>query len=726
MDANANPLLVHPTITREQITGTIVPSTAATKSLARTHLHLGHFAFMRSLVQGIDVRQAWDRYLRLEGNYRDARTVSRTLTWLRLACASAAKREHRPGTARLITLNAALLAAEAKPVTLPTLDQFVGEHGLEDLSEREQLERYQEHYGAARVRPSKRARLVVRQLQALQWLETLVAQPPRAGDAVSAWLQPELASHLQQADINTLGELVARINGIGLHWWRSIRAVGSIKATRLVDWLMLHQASIGVPIGSHVTTTRANLESWQLQRVVKRDTAIVPLDKLIVPAQLDGRSGAYRVPQHLCLMRAQNDFEAVLIWLNSKQALSPDKIAAMKRQRGVDPLAPEGALDWLQYVSHTQRAYLREAERFMLWAIIQRQKPLSSMTLEDCQAYAAFLASPLPEKRWCGPRGREKWSPLWRPFEGPLSSRAQAQAITILKNLYSFLVDQNYLTGNPWKGVARPNKRAGRRAGVDRGRSFTQEQWQFVESRLVSLEASSANRRLAFALHLFYGTGIRLSEALSATVDQLQWVSYPDPEEGGTVEGWQLTVYGKGAKVREVPVSFEVISELSHYLGARGLDPDPQAASNVGVYLIGKAVDVAVRAPWTPAHVRDVNARNGISASTLHAQIKKFFTECGEVLAATDWLSAARFQEASTHWLRHTHGMHAVAAGMPLDIVQQNMGHDSLDTTTIYVTSPERRQMKAMAKFWEREAAQERSAPGVVSPEALTEFRAKT
>jgi len=78
------------------------------------------------------------------------------------------------------------------------------------------------------------------------------------------------------------------------------------------------------------------------------------------------------------------------------------------------------------------------------------------MTLEDCQAYAAFLAAPWPAERWCGPRGREKWSPLGRPFEGPLSSRAQAQAITILKNLYSFLADQNYLTGNPWKGVARP------------------------------------------------------------------------------------------------------------------------------------------------------------------------------------------------------------------------------------------------------------------------------
>ena len=39
---------------------------------------------------------------------------------------------------------------------------------------------------------------------------------------------------------------------------------------------------------------------------------------------------------------------------------------------------------------------------------------------------------------------------------------------------------------------------------------------------------------------------------------------------------------------------------------------------------------------------------------------------------------------------------------MPLDVVQQNMGHESLDTTTVYVTAEQRRRIKAMTKFWER------------------------
>ena len=94
----------------------------------------------------------------------------------------------------------------------------------------------------------------------------------------------------------------------------------------------------------------------------------------------------------------------------------------------------------------------------------------------------------------------------------------------------------------------------------------------------------------------------------------------------------------------------------------------------------------------------------GIASSTLYGQLKTFFTECADVLARTDPKGAQRLAAASTHWLRHTHGAHAVAAGTPLDVLQQNLGHASLDTTTIYTTSEERRRMKAVQAFWEKKA----------------------
>jgi site-specific recombinase XerD len=663
-------------------------------------LHIGHFAFMRAVVQGLDTRDSWDRYLRIEGEHDDIRNVNRMIAWIRDEFAAAAKRCARPGTARLVQIDARRIGDPAP--ALPTLEDFAIAQGLEDFTQREQLAQYQVHYGSATRRQARRGRLIARQLDALAWLEQLVAQPPQSGDAVAAWLHPDLAARLEAAGILTIRNLVDRINGLGLRWWSGIRAIGAAKAARIMEWLTAHEAGIGLSIGAHVRIKRSKLYAHELARVVPRATAIVPLEKFIVPAELDGSNGLYRAPQRLCLLNAKNDYDAVLTWLKAKSGMSGEQKAARKRRLGIDPAAPEGPMEWLQHLSHTQRAYLKEAERFMLWAIVEHQKPLSSMTLEDCQAYRSFLANPVPADRWCGPRGRQRWSPLWRPFEGPLSPAAQRQAVTILKSLYKFLVDQCYLIGNPWNGVA-PPKAPGVR--INQGRSFTQAQWSFIETQLDLLPDTSACRRLHFALHLLYATGLRLAEVVAARVDDLNWVAYgPDAGDDEPVEGWELTVIGKGQKQRVVPVPLDVIGELSKYLVSRALDPDPEHPGNRGAYLLGQAVDIGERAPWVPEAVRDADPKAGIAAGRLYKVLKGFFTECAEVLGVTDVKGAERLAAASTHWLRHTHGTHAVAAGTPLDVLQQNLGHASLNTTTIYVTSEKRRRMKAQQAFWDKQA----------------------
>ena len=92
----------------------------------------GHFAFMRAVVQGIDVRASWDRYLRTEGEHDDLRKVRSTIAWMRTEFAAAARRHARPGTARLI-----LFEADEVPEApgLPSLAAFAAERGLEDFSE---------------------------------------------------------------------------------------------------------------------------------------------------------------------------------------------------------------------------------------------------------------------------------------------------------------------------------------------------------------------------------------------------------------------------------------------------------------------------------------------------------------------------------------------------------------------------------------------------------------
>ena len=169
-------------------------------------LHRGHFAFMRALAQGLDERSSWDRYLKLEGEHTDLRTVRRTIEWIRDAFAAAARREHKPGTARLILLDPDRFAADA---SRPTLADFAEAHGLEEFSEADQQQAFEDAYpGAGRggqgsdgggegggnpgrkasASLSRRARVIACQLEALRWLQDLVAQDPRPGDSVVSWL----------------------------------------------------------------------------------------------------------------------------------------------------------------------------------------------------------------------------------------------------------------------------------------------------------------------------------------------------------------------------------------------------------------------------------------------------------------------------------------------------------------------------------------------------------
>lgn len=665
--------------------------------LQRRRLHAGHFGFMRAVVQGIDAQAGWNRYLRIEGEYSDIRNVRKTIAWLRDEFAAAARRSNRFGTARLVLIDIASLGADDGGV--PSLETFAAKVGMEDFSEAEQLEAYRSEFGTITQRQSRRARLIAKQLDALRVLELLAAQQPASGDPVAAWLHPDLATKLEAAGFFTLRALVETINGKGKRWWFNIRAIGEHKAARIEEWLRTHEDSIGLAIGAHVRVARRTLQNAALQAVVPRETGVVPIDKLIVPAALNGSDGHYRSPRHLCMLNADNDYEALLIWIKSRQSLTPEEIAIRKTKRRIDPAAPQGPSDWLQYLSHTQRAYLKEAERFLLWSVVERQKPLSSMSLEDCEAYRAFIANPLPAERWCGPYGGvEKWSSRWRPFTGPLSPAAQRHAIVILKSFYGFLVDQCYLVGNPWNGVTRPGAPHAKAA---RGRSFSPAQWAFLMQQLKGLAASSANHRLAFALQFLYATGLRLHEVMNCKLGDFHFVSYPpDDGESETIEGFEVRVIGKGGKLRIVSVPDETMAVLSSYLASRGLEPHLEALGNQDAYLLGRVVDLDQRAPWSAYAKTPVDPKAGIAGSTLYDQLKRFFQQCAAVLAASDLKGAERLRAASTHWLRHTHASHAIAADVPLDVVQDRLGHASPATTMIYATSEDRRKMKAMRKMF--------------------------
>jgi site-specific recombinase XerD len=631
--------------------------------------------------------------------------VRSTIAWIRDAFAAAARREARFGTARLVLIDVDRVQEHQQ--ALPSLEEFAASRGLEDFSHAEQLEAFQGSYGKESRRQARRARLVRKQLEALRCLEALASRPPAASDPVSAWLNPAIAHRLEMAGVFTLAQLVERVNGLGRGWTASMAGIGTVKGARVLAWLQANAQAIGMPIGLHVERRRTQLLKSELAAVVPPGCDIRPIEKLIVPRDLDGQLGLFRRPQDQCLIDASNDYAAVLTSLRSKAGLTPQqRDAARARRRSRDTAsypAGEGGgvedpFEWLGLLSHTQRAYRKEAERFMLWALVERRKPLSSMNTEDCIAYRDFIADPQPRARWCAPRNRERWSPLWRPFEQPLDLASQRYAVTVLKNLYAFWVDKNYVMGNPWTGVfaARPLT-----PRINTGRSFTMAQWRFVQAQAERLPGTSTGLRLRFALALLYATGLRLSEVVAARVDDLKWVEYPpDADDDDHVQGWLLDVVGKGSRVRQVPVPVAVAAELGAYLRSRGLAADPTDPLNAGAFLLGKATDIAELAPGLKP-VKGFDAKEGISQNTLYDQFKGFFEACSRVRADLgDAYGATRLAKASTHWLRHTHASHSIARGTRVEVEQQILGHASLATTSVYVTTEHKRRMKAMAAFW--------------------------
>src|SRR4051794_10676576 len=91
---------------------------------AARKLSPGHFAFMRAVVQGVDVQASWDRYLSLEGEHEDLRKVRSTIARIRGEFAAAARRHAKPGTARLVLFDAGRVQ---EVPALPSLAEFAAE-----------------------------------------------------------------------------------------------------------------------------------------------------------------------------------------------------------------------------------------------------------------------------------------------------------------------------------------------------------------------------------------------------------------------------------------------------------------------------------------------------------------------------------------------------------------------------------------------------------------------
>ena len=316
----------------------------------------------------------------------------------------------------------------------------------------------------------------------------------------------------------------------------------------------------------------------------------------------------------------------------------------------------------------TVKVYQREAHRLLLWLQYERAgSTLAQMGVADCTAFMAFLQNIPP--RWISRARAAPGQSGWAPFRGPLSHASCRQAITIIASLFAWLQSAQYLSANPWVLVNQTT-------GDDPGKKMLdtkalseaamQEVLRFVDDQ----PPSSSRARIRFILLFVEAVGLRSAELLSATLGNLRMES----------EGWVMQVHGKGSKNRIAAVPGQALAALQDYLAARGLGSIQEAPPEAP--LLASAVD-----PMAPVgyqalyeHVKGWLAK-AVRASNLPANERE------------------RLAGATTHWLRHTFGTRAIAREVPLDVIQAQMGHASIQTTTaIYGRAPIKRRLDELGK----------------------------
>jgi len=209
--------------------------------------------------------------------------------------------------------------------------------------------------------------------------------------------------------------------------------------------------------------------------------------------------------------------------------------------------------------------------------------------------------------------------------EKKLKARSMARHLSTLRSFFKFLTREGFLKFNPILSVASPK--------LDKHlpQFLTEEEiTRLIESSVAKDEMGLRDRAI---LETFYSTGMRISELVGLSLDDLDFI-------GGVVK-----LKGKGKKERIAPIGDKAIVSLRAYLGQR------KKQSN-SVFLNKRGM-----------RITDRGVRNIV----------------GKYLR----LSGAK-QGVSPHTLRHSFATHLLNRGADLRTVQELLGHANLVTTQIY------------------------------------------
>lgn len=303
-------------------------------------------------------------------------------------------------------------------------------------------------------------------------------------------------------------------------------------------------------------------------------------------------------------------------------AVTPRSPGALAHRDQLDAFT-DGWLANRRLSEHTRAAYRRDVGSWLDWCRSRDLDPMAA-TFLHVNAYARAL---------------EQTVPAGRPA-GPMSPATVARKLSGLSSWYGFLVKLGALPGNPVAGADRPQ--------VGRDHSATVGLTAEEVDRLLGAAAADrgpARLRNVAAVAILADLGLRVGELVGLDVDDL------GHERGHRV----IRFVGKGGDPRRRALTPASSAAVETYLAARA------AAAGVPVdELAGPLFTTATGARWDRHAVLRLVRR----------------------LARAADLPA--WADLSPHSLRHAFATVAREEGVPLEDVQDAMGHADPRTTRRY------------------------------------------
>ena len=242
---------------------------------------------------------------------------------------------------------------------------------------------------------------------------------------------------------------------------------------------------------------------------------------------------------------------------------------------------------------------------------------------------------------------------IMRLHQQGTSASSLTQPLAAWRSFYQWGIKHKHFTHNPAKGIRSPksSKRLPKALGVDQMMALLEQ----VPAPPIG-QASTAKEQQNYRdwardlamFELLYSCGLRLSELIGL-----------DTIQSNNAKGWidmsvpQVTVTGKGGKIRVVPIGSRAITALQNWLILRpqALIPSPHG-DNQALFLDSKG--------------RRVNS------NLIYQRIKH-------------WGQSAQIPvHIHPHVLRHSFASHLLQSSGDLRGVQELLGHAHIATTQIY------------------------------------------